>query len=63
VKVFFDALGGEHSGLIFKYLESKGQLIGYGRLANNKITDIDPIDLVFKEKQIKGFWLTKWLES
>ncbi|KAL4500485.1 hypothetical protein ABPG72_003436 [Tetrahymena utriculariae] len=62
-KVFYDALGGEHSGLIFKNLENCGMLVGYGRFSNNKINDIDPIDLVFKQKEIKGFWLSKWYEQ
>ncbi|EDK31375.1 trans-2-enoyl-CoA reductase, putative (macronuclear) [Tetrahymena thermophila SB210] len=62
-KVFYDALGGEYSGLIFKNLENSGMLVGYGRFSNNKINDIDPIDLVFKQKEIKGFWLSKWYEQ
>lgn len=61
-QIFYDALGSEYSGLIFKHLENKGVFIAYGRHSNNRINDIDPMEFVFKSKIMEGFWLTKWVD-
>lgn len=58
--VAFDAVAGDGAGDLIKLLPDKGTLFIYGALAG-AAGGIDPIELIYKEKQIKGFFLTQWM--
>ena len=55
--VVFDCIGGELTGLIFNSLPEHSKHIIYGALAMEKISHIDPSDLIFSNKTIQGFHL------
>lgn len=59
--VAFDAVAGSSSGDILSVLPSKGTLYVYGALAGN-CSGIDPTDLIYRHKQVKGFLLPSWIQ-
>ena len=58
----FDAVAGDMSGHLLDVLQKKGKLYVYGRLGGNA-SGINPVNLIYREKQLKGFYLTSWLMS
>lgn len=58
----FDAVAGDMSGHLLDVLPKIGQVHVYGRLGGNA-SGINPVDLIYREKQLKGFYLTSWLMS
>jgi len=58
----FDAVAGDMSGHLLDVLPKKGELYIYGRLGGNA-SGINPVNLIYREKQLKGFYLTSWLMS
>jgi len=59
----FDAVGGEGSGQIFNAMNQDSQLVVYGGLSGKAVTNIDEMDLIFKNKSIKGFNLSDWIKE
>jgi len=59
---FFDPVAGENTGKILRNLPNKSVAYVYGGLSGQGCL-IDPKDLIFKEKKVKGFWLSKWLNE
>lgn len=55
--VFFDCVGGILTGIAFNYLPNDAEIIVYGALANKAIVGIDPSQLIFTKKNIRGFHL------
>ncbi|CAB9514767.1 Enoyl-[acyl-carrier-protein] reductase, mitochondrial [Seminavis robusta] len=60
--VAFDAVAGEQAGDILTALPKKGTLFIYGALGGT-VSGIDPIQLIYQEKQVKGFLLTPWVKA
>lgn len=60
--VGFDAVAGSTSGDILGCLPSKGTLFVYGGLAG-ACTGIGPMELIYKQKQVKGFLLPNWIAN
>lgn len=58
--VAFDAVAGEGAGELLSMLPNKGTLFVYGTLGGD-ISGINPIDLIYRQKQVKGFFLSDWL--
>mmetsp|Transcript_31528 Transcript_31528/g.38554 ORF Transcript_31528/g.38554 Transcript_31528/m.38554 type:complete len:356 (-) Transcript_31528:56-1123(-) len=58
--VCFDAVAGDGAGELLNLLPNKGTLLIYGGLAG-PAGGIDPMQLIYKEKQITGFLLTNWI--
>jgi NADPH2:quinone reductase len=56
----FDAVSGEMTGHILDCMPSGGVVYLYGGLAG-KASGINPLDLIYRRKQLKGFLLTSWL--
>jgi len=62
--VAFDAVGGSLSGDLVDVLPAKtGILYAYGGLAGGKMDNISVMDLIYKEKQVKGWLLTPQLTN
>ena len=53
-----DSVGGEESGQLLRLLGEGGQLMTFGAMANQPMI-INPGDLIFKQRTIKGFWAAK----
>lgn len=60
VSVCFDAVAGEGAGDLLEVLPKKGTLFIYGGLGG-LAGGIDPKQLIYEEKQVKGFFLTPWV--
>ncbi|KAG7374393.1 alcohol dehydrogenase [Nitzschia inconspicua] len=60
--VAFDAVAGSSSGDILSCLPNGGTLYVYGGLAGS-CRDIDPMDLIYRRKDVKGFFLKSWVTS
>jgi NADPH:quinone reductase-like Zn-dependent oxidoreductase len=60
--VAFDAVAGSMAGDLLECLPPKGQLFVYGVLAG-KISGVDPLDLIYRQKKLKGFFLTSWIKG
>lgn len=58
----FDAVSGRMSGDLFDSLPKKGSLFIYGGLAG-RAENIDPMGLIYHEKQLKGFFLSAWIKQ
>jgi len=56
----FDAVSGKSTGDLFSLLPSKGSLFLYGGLAGDA-SNINPMDLIYRKKQLKGWLLSDWL--
>jgi len=62
-RIALDAVGGALSGTVLAAMPNKSQILVYGALAEKACSGISPLDLIFKEKQVRGFWLTQWIRS
>ena len=58
----FDAVSGDMTGHLLDCMPSGGVVYVYGVLAG-KANGIDPLDLIYRRKQLKGFFLTSWLRE
>lgn len=63
IKHAFDAVAGGMTGTLLSMLPPKGSIWVYGRLAPEPVGNIDPLDLIYRGKQVRGFLLTGWLMS
>jgi len=61
-RVAFDAVAGDMTGDLVDVLPKKGTVFVYGGLAG-RATNIDPMGLIYHEKQVKGFYLTSWIQK
>jgi NADPH2:quinone reductase len=57
----YDAVGGTQSGVLFNAAPMGSQLIVYGGLSNEAIAQVDVLEMIFKQKEIKGFNLNDYL--
>lgn len=61
--VAYDAIGGNLSGLMYNAMPEDSELVVYGGLSNKAITDIDVMEVIFKNKIISGFNLMDWKDE
>jgi NADPH:quinone reductase-like Zn-dependent oxidoreductase len=59
----FDAVGGPLAGQMFNALAPDAELVAYGGLSGKRITDINEMDLIFRNKLISGFNLIDWKDE
>jgi NADPH:quinone reductase-like Zn-dependent oxidoreductase len=62
VRLAFDAVGGSLTGQIVRAMPNRARMIVYGGLAEAPI-EIGVDQLIFKAKQISGFWLSFWMSD
>ena len=60
VTAAFDAVAGAMAGKLFTLLPPRGTLYSYGRLAGD-IEGVEPVDLIYRGKELRGFYLSSWL--
>ncbi|WP_224815987.1 zinc-binding dehydrogenase [Hasllibacter sp. MH4015] len=59
-KMAFDAVGGQMTYALAQALRADGRILVYGGLADKAIA-LHPGTMIFKELDVRGFWLSKWL--
>lgn len=62
IRYAIDAVAGPMTGLLAKNLPEKSQIVVYGVLSGKKC-EVDPGDLIFRDIQVKGFWLSHLLRE
>jgi NADPH:quinone reductase-like Zn-dependent oxidoreductase len=58
--IAFDAVGGEGSGFILNAMPPGSELVIYGGLSGKPVGNINPLDIIFKAKTVRGFNLGDW---
>lgn len=58
----FDAVAGDMAGHLMDVLPYKGIVHIYGGLAG-RAGNINPMDLIYRKKQLKSFYLTSWIQG
>ena len=58
--LLLDAIAGP-VGKLLSGMPDKSRAYVYGGLSGEACGDIDPLDLIFRQHRIEGFWLTPWL--
>jgi NADPH2:quinone reductase len=58
--IAFDAVAGDTSGMILGAMPPGSELIVYGGLSGKPVGMINPLDIIFKAKTIRGFNLGEW---
>jgi len=61
VQIAFDAVAGDMTGILLDSLPPKGTCFVYGRLSNQGASGIQPLDLIYRNKKLEGFFLTSWI--
>lgn len=61
IKCAFDAVSGDMTGDLLTMMPPRGKVYVYGRLAPEPLGNIQPLDLIYRGKEVKGFLLTGWL--
>ena len=61
-KVAFDAVAGEMTGDLLQLLPRKSKVWVYGVLGGH-LRNIDPIALIYFNKKVEGFLLSRWLRA
>lgn len=56
----FDAAGGEITGVLLQSLPDHSEVVLYGGLAGGMVHNIDPFDIIFRNKKLSGFNLADW---
>eukprot|EP00126_Sphaerothecum_destruens_P001102 Sdes_comp13170_c0_seq1m3078 len=62
-RLAFDAVSGSLPGQICDCLDDNGEVFVYGGLSHENVSNVSTLDLIFSNKSIKGFWLTKYLKE
>ena len=58
ITLCFDAVGGSLTGKLLSAMPPKSSVLNYGALDDNLISGFNPVDFIFLEKKVEGFWLT-----
>lgn len=61
--IAFECVGGDQTSLILNNIRENGTLYHYGNLSLRSISNIQTVDLLFKNKVIRGFWIVSYLNS
>ncbi|KAJ3286622.1 hypothetical protein HDU79_006330 [Rhizoclosmatium sp. JEL0117] len=61
-KLGFNCVGGKSGANVARNLENGGVMVTYGGMSKEPVTAPTSL-LIFKDLQLKGFWMTRWNES
>jgi NADPH:quinone reductase-like Zn-dependent oxidoreductase len=59
--IAFEAVAGEMTGTILNAMPPRSVVYVYGALSEEACGNIDPVELIFHDKEIKGFYLGTWM--
>ncbi len=62
-RIFLDAVTGPLAGAIFDAMPKGARWIVYGRMDLSTTPIVQPGQLIFMDKKIKGFWLVEWMRD
>lgn len=57
ISICFDAVAGDLTGKILAGMPTKGTVYVYGSLSLKNISNVAPTDLLFYQKNLRGFWM------
>lgn len=60
--VAFDAVAGRSTGDMLDCMPKHGTVYVYGKLAG-AVSNVNPLDLIYRDKKLKGFLLTAWIRN
>lgn len=60
--IAFDAIAGPMPGRLLRAMPPRSAVLVYGALSNHNCSDLDPIDLLFRDQRVEGFYLGNWIE-
>lgn len=63
IKLAFECIGGNTTGIILECLADNGKLYHYGNLSLRAISNLNTNDFIFKNKSIQGFWLFEYIRN
>lgn len=64
IRVAFDAVAGDMTGALMTCLPSRSVVYVYGVLSAEPVGGLDPIDLIYRRKEVRGFHVAKdWLSK
>jgi NADPH:quinone reductase-like Zn-dependent oxidoreductase len=58
----FDAVGGELTGTLVQAMPAGSTVYVYGALSEQPCGNINPIELIFRDKSVTGFFLGTWIQ-
>ena len=58
----FDAVAGEMTGHLVAVIPSRGGVHVYGAMGSDA-SNVNPSDLIYREKRVEGFYVTAWLRE
>ncbi len=58
--IALDAVGGETTGTLLNNMPENSEIIVYGGLSGKHISNVEILDVIFKNKSIRGFNLNTW---
>ena len=61
--IMFDCVGGDFTGKFLSAIPNESTLYHFGNLELKRLGELDTNDLIFKSKNVKGWWLSAWLNS
>ena len=62
IRYAIDAVAGPMTGNLVRNLPNQSEVVVYGVLSGESCR-VDPGDLIFKDMQVRGFWLSHWIKS
>jgi NADPH:quinone reductase len=63
VTAAIDAVGGELTGKLINIMPDGSEVLLYGGLSGAPIGGIDPIEIIFNNKVLSGFYLSSWRDE
>lgn len=60
--IAFEAVAGEMTSKVLNAMPRNSTVVVYGSLSERLCDKISPVELIFGEKKIEGFWLTGWFK-
>ncbi|XP_056636644.1 enoyl-[acyl-carrier-protein] reductase, mitochondrial [Diorhabda sublineata] len=61
-KLALNCVGGKSALDIMRYLQNSSPIVTYGGMSREPVT-IPTSALIFKDIQVRGFWMTKWTQN
>jgi len=61
--IAFEAVAGEMTGVVIRAMPAGSQVYLYGALSEEACGGIDPIDIIFHLKSLRGFYLGAWAKE
>ncbi len=59
----FEAIAGEMSGVVLNAMPPKSTMYLYGALSEQPCSNFDPVEIIFHQKSLTGFYLGNWLRQ